>query len=333
MTRTTTGGDGSTGVPGHRVLVVGAARSGTTWVATCLGRTVGAAYVHEPDNFDWVPFAARARAGLGLMPALEPGGDAPEPYVRMWESAFRARRPSALGRLATAVYARTPARAKSALLEPGGRSSSLRLQVATRLARPQSAPAGTVHPVVKSVNVPLAVQWVAARFEPRVLVVRRHPLDVLASRLSFGTAFFENALGYVDPRAVAVRLERWKAPARPTTTDRYEHFVWLAGFTLSAFDEAAQTNPDFHVVDYEEIGSDPLPHFRRLVADLGLEWSAGCEEFLTSSNTAGAGFETKRVAARQTGVWRERLTDEQLSVARRVLSRFPIAGRYPDLTG
>jgi len=317
--------------PVHRVLVVGAARSGTTWVARCLGRTTDASYVHEPDNFDWVPFASRARAGLGLLPALEAGADAPEPYRRMWEAAFGVRRATMLDRLATAVHVRVPPAAKSAFLEPDGAPPSLRLRLATALAGPDSAPSGRRR-VVKSVNVPLALEWIAARFEPRVLVVRRHPLDVIASRLRFGSAFLENALGHLDHRAVATRIERWGAPPRPTSTDRSEHFFWLTGFTLSAFDEVAEANPDFQVVDYEDVAADPLPHFQRLVDVLGLEWSPACEEFLVSSNTPGSGFETKRVATKQTGIWRQHLSDEQVTTMCRVLSRFPIARRYPELT-
>jgi len=256
--------------------------------------------------------------------------DAPEAYRRMWEAAFGVRRATVLDRLATAVHARVPGEVKSAWLEPDGSPSSLRLRLASALAGPDSATTGRRR-VVKSVNVPLALEWIAARFEPRVLVVRRHPLDVIASRLRFGSAFLENALGHLDHRAVATRVERWGAPLRPTSTDRSEHFYWLTGFTLSAFDEVAEANPDFHVVDYEDIAADPVAQFQRIVEILGLEWGPACEEFLVSSNTPGSGFETKRVATKQTGIWRQHLSDEQVTAVCRVLSRFPIVARYPEL--
>ena len=50
------------------------------------------------------------------------------------------------------------------------------------------------------------------------------------------------------------------------------------------------------------------------------------------SNTEGAGFDTKRISAEQSGKWQARLSDDQIAVARGLLSQFPIADRYPDLT-
>ena len=46
-----------------QVLIVGVARSGTTWVGQTLGRTQGVHYVHEPDG-DHDAFAFRAVARL-----------------------------------------------------------------------------------------------------------------------------------------------------------------------------------------------------------------------------------------------------------------------------
>jgi len=315
----------------HRVLVVGAARSGTTWVAELLGRTTDASYVHEPDNFDWVPFAGRARARLGLLPNIEVGQDPPPAYARLWDQAFASRRPSLLNRVAVRAYASIPGDEKYAALAPDG-SRSLRLGLTTRLARPAAADAEHAHHVVKSVSVPLALEWLVARFDPDVVMVRRHPLDVLASRVGFGTMFLQNALSYLDDRAVATRLERWGSPPRPSDGDRFAHFVWLAGFTISAYDEVAEAHPEFQVVDHERLCADPVPEFRRLVGAAGLEWSEDCEEYLQSSNTPGSGFETKRVLGAQSGTWHTRLSPEQLETARHILSQFPLAGRYPELS-
>jgi hypothetical protein len=143
--------------------------------------------------------------------------------------------------------------------------------------------------------------------------------------------FLENVLSHLDEPAVANCLERWGSPARPSNGDRFAHFVWLAGFTISAYDEVAEAHPEFQVVDHEQLCADPVPEFRRLASSIGLAWSDDCEEYLHSSNTHGTGFETKRVAGTQSGTWRTRLSPEQVQTARQILSQFPVARRYPDL--
>jgi hypothetical protein len=54
------------------------------------------------------------------------------------------------------------------------------------LARPPTGSREGERLVVKTVHAPLAVEWVYAQKSPRVLVVTRHPLNVVASWLDLG---------------------------------------------------------------------------------------------------------------------------------------------------
>ena len=114
-----------------------AARSGTSWVGRLLGRTAGAAYVHEPDS-PWEPFAARARAGLGSLPAVDAGDSGPPLYAHLWDVAFTGRRRYPTNRLAYQAYARIPKSEKLAALDQDATSHPFRLRIATRLAQPAS---------------------------------------------------------------------------------------------------------------------------------------------------------------------------------------------------
>ena len=69
---------------------------------------------------------------------------------------------------------------------------------------------------------------------------------------------------------------------------------------------------------------DPPAEFRRLYADLGLEWGPPVEEFLEGHNTPGSGFVVKRVASELPDAWRTRLDADEVSTLRRGLARFPI---------
>ena len=182
---------------------------------------------------------------------------------------------------------------------------------------------------MKSIDVPLALEWLVARVRPQVVLVRRHPLDVVASRVQLG--FLDDTVGYLDERAVATRLERWQSPARPVDARSFAHLVWMAGFAMSAYADVASAHPEFHVVDHERLCSDPTREFQRLVTNLGLVWTDDCHEYLKVSNRPGTGWETNRISAKQPGKWQTTLTGEQREEARELLGQFPIARWYPDL--
>ena len=313
------------------VLVVGAARSGTTWVAEVLARTGDTDYVHEPDSVDWVPYAARARAGMGLLPAVDPGEAAPRRYTRLWDAAFSTHRRSIRNRLAIPLFQSVARPQCTSAHSPRGRPPT-RVRLATLLAAPRSAGTRAHHHVVKSVQVPLALEWLVRRVAPSaVVVVRRHPLDIVASRLQFGHMFLPGSPPPLDERAVEARLRRWQAPPRPEGGDPFDDLVWLVGLTVSAYDEVTAAHPEFHVVDHERICEAPKARYRDLVDELGLRWTDQCDEYLVASNAEGSGFQTTRVAAVQAGAWRRRLPEVQAVRASQLLARFPLVRRYPDL--
>jgi hypothetical protein len=317
--------------PRHaQILVVGAARSGTTWVSRTLGLTADSVNLSEPDEAPEIPFATRARAGMGAQPVVQPDEPGPALYRELWDVAFGVRRRSVLNRVAHRLYHRVPAEEKYDVLSPGPGHPSVGLRVALRMARPTYTRHVAQHRVVRSVQSALALEWVVARIEPRVVVVRRHPLDVVTSRVELG--FLDHARQYLDEEAVAERVERWPCPPRPTTDDAFVHLVWLAAFEMSAYDEVASRHPDWIVVDHEDLCLDPVAKFRRLVADLGLEWTEACERYLESSNRPGDGFDTKRVSSELSGKWRNVLSDQEIDTARELVSQFPIAARYADLS-
>ena len=259
-------------------------------------------------------------------------------YVRLWDVAFGARRGwlpnrrtslhnrSVPNRLSPThwLYVSVPHAEKVAALAPGSRKPSVRFELATRLAVPASAGVGPRR-VVKSVYVPLALEWLAQRYEPRVLVIRRHPLDVLASQVKLGWGGDR-----VDDRGVRPHVERWNSPGWPADADQFLKQVWLVGFTLSAYDEIVDAHPEFHVIDHEQLCTDPLAEFKSLVGEMGLTWSTECEDYLAASNRPGDDAQTNRVAADQAGKWRRILSGEQAQRARELLAQFPIARRYPE---
>ena len=301
-------------------------------MAEALSKTVGIKYLHEPDCIA-VPYAGRARAGLGEYPVVSPGEHAPAQYEKLWDVAFGSRGKWPPNELARRLYSRIPDSEALAIPDPHRSPPSLRFRVATRLSRPNCT-RGQGRRLVKSVNATFALEWLLDRYEPQAVLVRRHPLDMLASWseiwLTDGLQDTE-AVAYIDDRGVGPRITRWNVSRLPADASSFAQLTWIAGLTASAYQEVAAAHPEIRVVDHETLCADPIPKFRRLVSDLGLQWSPECEEYLHASNSPGIGYETKRISAQQPGKWRTRFSEEHVRVAREILGPFPIARLYPEL--
>jgi hypothetical protein len=125
------------------------------------------------------------------------------------------------------------------------------------------------------------------------------------------------------PEITSRYLERWGVP--PPGPDPVERMSWRIAFLTAALEEVATRHPTWLLRTHEELCSDPVAEFRRLYADLGLEWAESSEQFLEGHNVPGAGFVVNRVASELSDSWQRRLTDDQVAVLRRVLAQFPIS--------
>jgi hypothetical protein len=303
----------------QRVLVVGLPRGGTTWVGRTLAATRGVAYVHEPDGaHEPFAYAARARDGIGYHTILAPGQAAPE-YERLWAGAFSGgRAPASLSdRVARWAYrGTTPARRRTAM-ETGRFPPRLRLALAA--ARPLAARDDVEGVVVKTVNAALAVEWIAERFSPTVLVVRRDLRNVVASwlRIGFGPPaprVFE-AMRDESRRRFGVDPGEHEEPLARTT-------VLCAVMSLGLLD-ALRRHPEWVSISHEAACADPVGELRAGASRAGLTWTDAAEAFVRDSNRPGEGYATQRVAAELPDQWRSRLDEHQADLVDSVLVRYP----------
>ena len=329
-------------MPPKPVLLVGAACSGTTWTGRTLAHVADLAYVHEPDNPLVEPFAVEARAGLGAYPAIAAGGRAPEPYTRLWDVAFGRRGRRVPAGPARRLWRRVAVDEKLRGLDPVADAPSgsedvedddelgRRARFALRLAQPMPRGRASTRRVVTSVDLPLALEWVQRRYGPKVVLVRRHPLDVLASRMRH-SAPFHLGDATLDGPSVDERFARWRIPRRPAPGHAFARLVWLVGFEMSAYQEVADLTPDVHVVDYKRLCTQTDFELRRLLTNLELVWRSGDERIRPPDvhDVVDAPGANARPMAPTVP---PHLSPEQVTLARRLLALFPIARHYHDLT-
>jgi hypothetical protein len=278
------------------LLVVGVPRSGTTWTSEALRRAGGVHSLNEPDNWESDPVAHLGKLRLGEFPVLDPKADAPW-YDLLWRHAFRGGWSSPqLGRVALTLARRGPVPWRIAVL-----SAALRWSA----SRPPT------HPIVlvKSVHAVASLERVAARFQPEVIAVRSHPLNVISSWMALGWG-----CGPLDGAWVA-RHRPDLAAAAGEVTSEVGRLALAIGVLSITLDDAVSRHPAWRVVNHELLCGDPVTGFQRLFGELGLEWTEEAARFIRSSDGAGLGFAQR---------WR-RLRPEEFAAARRVFASLPLA--------
>jgi hypothetical protein len=148
--------------------------------------------------------------------------------------------------------------------------------------------------VIKEVN-PYACGYYLRAFSPRVVFLVRHPAAVL--------------LSYQRLRWCGPTVDEWLMVAR-------EHVA-----TLSQALRHLQAYPDWRLVEYEALCSDPVERFRDLFAFGGLTWTEPVEQLLetrTTSGTDGMPYGLLRNSREVAWSWRTRVSPEHLAGLRQV---------------
>jgi hypothetical protein len=294
-------------VPGRaeRILLLGVARSGTRWLSTALGHTDGTRLVKEPDNVSADAF--------GPYPVIAADAAAPH-YRALWDLAFTARVPSG----DTPGWKLQAGRA--ALRLPRGlRDPFLHRAAQVIAAWPGRAP----HVVVKSIYAQFAVDWLIRNYQPKVIVIQRHPLNVVSSWLELDLTGFDLL---TRPMIREQYLGRLGVDIPSVDGSRLRLVATWVGLLTTVLAEHVDRHPEWLTVTHEDLCMDPEPAIRAVCDRVGLPWSDDVARFLAESNRPGEGFSNVRVTRDQSTSWRRRLTDPQVAEIEAVLAQFPTRG-------
>ena len=300
----------------RRALVVGVARSGTSWLGMALSRARDVRYYHEPDFIGADRDRGAPRTdGFGAYPLIEPGED-DNPFTPVWDMVFAGTFPFSVG------GERSPLRAaaRAALRLPRWMRQPMTRRVAKISVRMPHRPRYTV---VKTIHSAFSLDWLAGRYSPRVIAIQRHPLNVVSSWRQLHIAMFDLAT------RPAIR-ERYLEPLgiRSPTTDASEltRIAWHVGLLTHVIGDAVVRHPRWHLVTHEDLCAQPESAFRGIFEHLGLEWGPAVETFLDANNRPGEGLRPVRVTAEQPDRWRQRLSDAEVDEIHAVLGQFPRRG-------
>jgi len=296
------------------LLVTGAHRTGTTWVGKMLAQAPSLAYVHEPfnptntssfleppENY-WFPYVT---------------GHTEDEYVSFVERILHLRYPivrSVLGAesLGAAWYAVRRA-----------------LQFGRHRLHGRSV-------LLKDPLAVLSSEWIAERFDARVVVLVRHPAAFADSlrrkgwRHPFGDFLEQPALmeDHFDP--YRKEIKRFAREER----DLIDQSGLLWTLIYSVVETYQSRHSDWVVLRHEDIARDPVSHFESLYDELGLDFTSAIrstvEQHSQASNPVHADQfdQIQRDSRAVVEQWKGRLSNAEVTRLQS-LTR-PLADQYYD---
>lgn len=298
------------------MILVGVARSGTSWLGHALGRARDVRFYYEPDNVDADPLAdaGAGRRGFGPYPVIEHDQDAGQ-FAPLWDLVFSGRMPFALGeRRRLRPAARIALRLPRSVRDPLARGAAA---ISARM------PARSETVVVKTIYATFSLEWLVARYHPRVIAMQRNPLNVVSSWRELRIPLFDLATRpairtrYVEPLGI-------DAPG--ANASDVARIAWHVGLLTHVIAQAVDQHPEWCFVTHEDLCQDPATTIRAVCEQVGLTWSDDVNRFLQESNRPGEGLAPVRVATQEPTRWRERLSVAEIAEIEAVLQRFPTRG-------
>jgi hypothetical protein len=298
-----------------RIVLVGVARSGTSWLGHALGRARGVRFYYEPDNVDADPLKSTAgQHGFGPYPVIDSDEEAGQ-FAPLWDLVFSGRLPFALRE-----RRRLRPAAKIALRLPRSiRDPMVRTAAAVSARRPGRAQ----NIVVKTIYATFSLEWLVARYRPQIIAMQRNPLNVVSSWRELHIPLFDLATRanlrtrYVEPLGIE--------PPEPGAPE-VAQIAWHVGLLTHVIAQALDRHPEWIFVTHEDLCEDPATTIRRVSDQVGLEWTDDIDRFLNDSNRHGEGLAPVRIATEEPTKWRQRLTDSEVADIQAVLDRFPTRG-------
>ena len=314
------------------IIIVGAQRSGTTWLGKIFDSHPDVLYLHEPDEAHPLPPNAAPeaiRAGVAAW-AAERGARAAgkRPFFRKsWQ-------PARLHWLRNAIAA--------------GLAAASRLPVIGRVAAGvplpdfvQAAGRPRLRFVLKSVALCHSVGDLARALpDSRVVVILRHPCGQVHSvmRGNAHRRFDLRAAGtdmpYDEVMALRAAAERGIDDAGFQALADAAKYAW--GWV--AFNEAALASaralPNVRTILYEDLCAAPQAQARALFAFADLGWAAQTGDFQARSSSGGDAdsyYAVFRDSADAAERWRTRMPAADQQAVRAVVRLSWLASLWPDL--
>ncbi|MGH7155088.1 MAG: sulfotransferase [Acetobacteraceae bacterium] len=317
------------------VIVLGAPRSGTTWVGKIFDSHPDVLYRHEPDlvlreaRLPWtvpdeemaacLPLAREYLQRLLRTPTLKSAGQLPL-FPKNYH--FAGARQLRGGIIATLK-----------IIEAATGSRRLRSYRVPDLVRPDRHP--TLRPVMKSVTAQgLAGLFAAACPDARLVLVLRHPCGQISSTMrGRREKRFESGVAPAGILAIPLARKYGLTERQLKAASRIELHAWQWVVSTETAVQALDGRPNSRLLVYEELCREPIAGARTLFAFCGLDWNTQTETFIGESTTDGTTeryYGVVRDPLAAANRWRTELEEDDQRTIIDIVGRTPLAKYWPE---
>jgi hypothetical protein len=284
------------------IIVIGAHRSGTTWVGEMIALAPGIMYIHEPFNIDeprihplkhWFQYVCDESPQQEQMEI--------ERYIR--------------GLIDFNLH---------------GISDEFKMIRGPRdLLRFAKNSAGKTYlrPLIKDPIAVMSIEWLAHRFNAGVVALIRHPAAFVASlKVKKWTHAFEY---FTSQKKLMEKLKPFSGQIElgiNKPADIIEQGILLWNITYYMILEYEMKHPDWIFVRHEDLSLDPVNNYKSIYSKLGLHFSSGIEKKILQSTSSDKESRLMRNAKSNIHTWKNRLTEDEIN--RIKLGTAKISGHY-----
>ena len=299
------------------ILVTGAHRSGTTWVGKMLAADPQIAYISEPLNVLHRPGVLRARVTKWYQYVCDDNQDQFIPAFKELLD-FRYHLWSEIRSL---------------------RSLKDFLRMGRDFAIFYNGMMRGQRMLLKDPFAVFSTSWFAKKLNFKVVVTVRHPAGFASSLKRLGWNFDFNDL-LNQPLLMRDHLEPYRVQMRSIQADDIiGQAALLWAMIYRTVQKTRTLNPDFIVIRYEDISSEPVPGYRNLYSSLGLDYSARVERMILNSSSSENPVELPKNRVHAVKLdsranmdnWKKRLTVDEINRIRK-LTEETAELFYPDMT-
>ena len=205
-----------------------------------------------------------------------------------------------------------------------------------------------LRPLIDDPYMVFAAEWLAERLDCRVVMLVRHPAGIVSSLKRIGTGWSDNLPDIASqPELVDRYLGAYAAELELAAGQRLDpiaHGALLWLLIHSAIAQQVDRHPEFVVVRYEDLATNPVAGFRDLYERLDLPFDDRAQKAVEAGSMAGPGARRHpwgRVGMAKTAfqpmesranawAWRDRLPPAEAAAV--IHTARPVAERFygPD---
>jgi hypothetical protein len=284
------------------ILVTGAHRSGTTWVGRLLASAPQVSYLSEPLNVLHRPGVFNARVPFWYTYVCDVNGDE---YLPSYQDLL------------------------SHKYHFGAELASLRsFRDLFRMGRDAAIFArgriGRRTPLLKDPFAIFSLVWFAETLHCRIVAIVRHPAAFASGLKRLGWSFdFADLLG--QPLLMRDHLEPYRVSMQSASAaDVVDQAGVLWAAIYGTLQRLRAVVPAIQIIRHEDLAADPIPGFRKLYDNLGLEYTRTANQAILDSSRPDNPSELSRGRVHSVKMdsrgslqnWKRRLSGEEVTRVR-----------------